>query len=164
MKTRVIISLWGETNYRLQAEMQGTSRNPIIRSEITTGSNYGKAKLKYPLNSLVVMGRWVIADVAQLVEQCFCKAKVIGSSPVIGSIVSNMLYLYIIMIRCGFLVKTRWLGSPPTTTPTMQGHGVTMNNKEVRKIQFGSYCKKNYREIRKKIKIRIEKDTGVRLK
>ena len=87
LKTRVIISLWGETNCRLQAEMQGLSRNPIIRSEITTGSNCGKAKLKYPLNSLVVMGRWVIADVAQLVEQCFCKAKVIGSSPVIGSIV-----------------------------------------------------------------------------
>ena len=68
------------------------------------------------------------------------------------------------MIRYGFLVKTRWLGSPPTTTPTMQGYGENMKNKEIRKIQFGRYCKNDYRTIRRKIKVRVEKEIGMRLK
>lgn len=58
----------------------------------------------------------------------------------------------------GFLVKIRWLGSPPTTTPTMQGYGENMKNKEIKKIQFGGYCKNDYRAIRRKIKFIIEKD------
>ena len=39
---------------------------------------------------------FIIADVAQLVEQRFCKAKVVGSSPTIGSeYIVDFLYIFV---------------------------------------------------------------------
>ena len=39
-----------------------------------------------------------------------------------------------------------------------------MNNKYYKKVQFGKWCKKSYREIRKNINNRIEKEFDIKLK
>lgn len=39
-----------------------------------------------------------------------------------------------------------------------------MNNNETKKIQFGGYTKRKYKEIRKRLKVRIEKDLHIKLK
>jgi hypothetical protein len=39
-----------------------------------------------------------------------------------------------------------------------------MTHKEVHKIQFGGWNKKRYKEIRKQLKVREEKELGIRLK
>lgn len=47
--------------------------------------------------------------------------------------------------------------------PTMSFHG-EMNNKTIRKIQFGGYTKRSYKEIRRTVKRRIEKELNIKLK
>jgi hypothetical protein len=39
-----------------------------------------------------------------------------------------------------------------------------MTNKETKKIQFGSWTKKRYKEIRKRLKVREEKELNIKLK
>ena len=39
-----------------------------------------------------------------------------------------------------------------------------MTNKEVRKVQFGRYNKKRYKEIRKKLKVREEKELNIKIR
>lgn len=39
-----------------------------------------------------------------------------------------------------------------------------MNNKAIRKIQFGGWIKRHYREIRRIVKRRIEKELGIKLR
>jgi len=55
-------------------------------------------------------------------------------------------------------MQTIELPSPGTTQPTMFCHGVAMKNKEIRKIQFGGWSKRDYRFIRRDIERRDKKE------
>lgn len=56
------------------------------------------------------------------------------------------------------------LASPATTQPTMFNHGVTMKNKEIKKIQFGGYVKQDYKFIRSKLRRLEEKELKIKFK
>ena len=59
-------------------------------------------------------------------------------------------------------MKTIALPSLGTRQPTMLSLSV-MTNKEIRKIQFGGWNKKRYKQIRKVLKVREEKELGIRI-
>jgi hypothetical protein len=56
-------------------------------------------------------------------------------------------------------MKTIELLSLGTTQPTSAYHSVVMKNKDVRKIQFGGWNKRRYKEIRRKILKMVFKET-----
>lgn len=60
-------------------------------------------------------------------------------------------------------MKTRGLPSLGTIPPTMLSQSV-MTNKEIRKIQFGGYNKKKYKQIRKLLKVREEKELSIKFR
>jgi hypothetical protein len=60
-------------------------------------------------------------------------------------------------------MKTNGLPSHGTILPTMFCQCV-MTNKEAKKIQFGGWNKRRYKEIRKLLKVREEKDLNIKLK
>ena len=47
--------------------------------------------------------------------------------------------------------------------PTMSFNG-EMKNKEIKKVQFGGWTKRSFKEIRRNIKRRIEKELGIKLR
>jgi len=60
-------------------------------------------------------------------------------------------------------MKTRGLPSLGTIPPTRFSQSV-MTNKEIRKIQFGGWNKKTYRQIRKTLKVREEKELSIKFR
>jgi hypothetical protein len=53
---------------------------------------------------------------------------------------------------------------PPLASLQSRAMMTIMKNKEVRKIQVGSYTKRSYKLIRRKVKKMVEKDLNIKLR